>query len=215
MILLWRPANIFDCDFGQWRHGWTQLAARMKEAVVERPWRPDEIQRAWDRINITPGRYVIWVRPEFIPLPAFADELDVYRNEGQLLITLQKYRGVFELRHKMPCQWEPDGVSPHLVVFQLTGQQDRTLPAFSKIEVWKWLTKRRSWVLPLKQRWMEIGGAAATRSILGDTFVSPWEPDTAGTLVTGASRWWSPPAQLHAWREQVQAWIRLTSTSSR
>lgn len=213
MITVWKPANMFDCDFSQYRHGWTGLAAKMRETVVEKPWRPDEIQRAWDNINVTPGRFVIWVRPEFIPLPAFADELDVYRDENQLIIVQQRYRGVFQLRQKMPSEWTPDGVSPHLVVFQMTGQQKCKLPLFSKCEAWKWLSKKRSWVLPLKQRWLDLGGAAATRSVLGDTFVSPWEPDTAGTLVTGDSRWWSPVSQLHAWREQVQAWQKLTSIS--
>jgi hypothetical protein len=88
MILIWKPREIARRDFLQYKHCWARLARKWGEEVVSADLTDSEQNSWWDRVNSTPGRFVIWVRPEFVPLPAFSDEVDVYREEGQLIILL-------------------------------------------------------------------------------------------------------------------------------
>jgi hypothetical protein len=190
VIVLWRPKECPPADFAQWRHGWTSQAGELKEEVVERPLSDDELRRSWDRLNVTPGRRVVWLRPEFIPLPNFETELEFYYSA--------KFRIVVQ-QHGQLC--------PGLVVFRLQGPTPYTLPPAGQIDMWQWLARRDSTgaVYRVPQTWLKTD-LMATRSRLGDLVVSPWDQAMAGPR-------WSAlgPDQLPRWRESVAQWVRWIS----
>jgi len=211
MILVWRPHGIAQRDFRQYVHNWERFTHAAGEEVVTDQLSDRQQNLQWDRVNITPGRRVVWVRPEFIPYPSFFDELDLYQEDAQLVVVLRAYDGLFNLGKDKPALWEPGSVSHSFAAFQLGGQRRWTLPPSSKVEPWEWLAKTaRSNVYRLPQTYSgnrERG--ACSRSVLGEVVMSPWGPRSFGRLTTGGANWVDPERQLRTWRGMVDGWERF------
>jgi hypothetical protein len=212
VILVWKPRDISNRDFRQYVHTWERFAHASGEEVTTDTLTDRQQNLQWDRVNITPGRRILWVHPEFIPWPSLFDELNLYQEDEQLIVTLQSYGALFNLGQDKPAEWEPDGrVSDAFAAFQLGGQRRWTLPPSSKVEPWGWLANtKRSNVYRLPQRYSgnkEIG--PRTTSVLGQVVMSPWGGRSFGRLTTGGAHWLEPRRQLESWRYELESWGRF------
>lgn len=200
MILLWRP-KMPDDAFTAWSHAWKVFAEKHGEPVMAADWDATKLARAWDLINRTNGRYVIWARPEFIPNVSMFAELDYLLNEGIRLVVQRQYNCAFAPGYEEPVLWQPKGVDPSLLVFQLTGQSEFTLPVATSVDIWEWLGEERKETYVVPQRFSGTHGRRlwASRSLLGETIYSPFAPPKAGLPFT-------KDRQFAAWQEQMRAW---------
>lgn len=210
MIVLLRPEGVPAADYDQWRHGWTLQARRAGELVTELLWTPASELAAFDRINVTPGR-TVWATPAFIPAPSFFDELDVIAGEKFPLVVLKRYEVVFQPGDLKPAIVTEDGVSGALLVAQLYARKKAVLPSSAGIESpWKFAaknSKRNPFTYRVPQRWVDL----AFRSILGTTYLNPWNGamGCVGRVLTGEMYWYDKEEQAKRWREAVAGWIQF------
>lgn len=210
MIILWKPQAVPDCDWHRYCHCWKKQAAVAREEVLTRPLTDRDQRQVWDCINELPGRLVAWVRPEFIPLPSFFDELDYLRHENQYIVVQQRYDAVYSPGFNEPTKWTPNGVSRALVVFQFTGQSAFTLPPSARVkDLWGWLARTSPRIYHTPQRFSGQDGQATSRSRLGVTVVDPFlgaPYGTAGRIITGGAKPVEVTQQLAHWRDLVNYW---------
>lgn len=210
LILLWRTPTIPPDAYQRWVHAWKTFAKKASEDVVVAVWSADHLRRAWDAVNSTNGRYVVWARPEFVPHVSMWSELDYLRDQGILVVAQQKYKCAFAPRSDIPVGWTPDGIDSTLVVFQLSGQQTFSLPPSYSLDIWEWLgeEKRATYQVPQRYSGSAWRKVWASRSILGETIYSPFTPTPAGLP-------FSTQGQREAWEKQLDAWETwLSSTCS-
>lgn len=203
MIVLFRPRYIADRDMQRVSRAWTKAGSGVGEPVMQVPW--DDWRREWDRVNTQNGRFVLFVRPEFIPSPAILDELDVYREEGQLVVALQKYNAAFHFGNDRPYEWQPAGISSAFMCFQLTGQTRHVLPPHSEVDPWEWLVRPRAWVYRVSQRYAPEGRSV---SCLGTVYPGVWGGSEAviGRLSSGGVRLTSKRVLWQQWSDALDGW---------
>lgn len=207
MIFILRPPIAPQHDFQRYCHCWDKMGRAWGEPVSVVDDTESAESQLVAKINQIPGRWVVLVRPQFIPSLTFRQELDLYRDEKQLVICLQDYEGVWQLKHEHPCQWEPKGVSRTLAVFQLTGQHKWKVPTRAVPDIWKWLgSTPRGNVYRVPQQFAGMEGCAFTVSKLGTVVLGLWGGTGSGRLITGDRRFLDPQHQLAAWRAHVEAW---------
>lgn len=200
-----------DCDFRRLAHCWFREAGDHGEALTTPDLTSDNLDRYWDLVNGQNGPRVVWATPNFIPSPAFWDELDYYKGEEFHLVCLRNYEAAFHPGADTPCKWEPDGtVSSALVVFQLAGQSRLRLPSARHTDIWRWLARKSSaGILRLGQTYAGLPDAGPmARSNLGTLMANCWDGShgTFGRVITGDGRWYSKDAMHTHWEERVAAW---------
>lgn len=211
MILLWRDPKIPEFYWEAYAHAWRRAGAEAGEAVLSRRLDDTLIRHEWDLVNTRPGRYTIWVRPEFIPFPSFFDELDLFREENQLVVALQAYDAAFNPNQEVPYKWTPNGVLNSLVVFQLTGQTTVTLPPSTRTDPFVWLSRTsQRYIYKVPQRYAgSKQRGITTRSTLGEVVYSPFGTNQAvgfGKLITGGQLVGMKQRQFETWENLLRSW---------
>lgn len=208
MIILW-DVGIPSALMAQYGHLWTRAGEKAGEEVCILPYTPQNERREVKRVNYYHGKRVIFVRPELIPFPSFFEELDYYRAEDQLVVAVKKYNATFKQKQEIPVKWEENGVSNTLLVFQVAGQKEFTVP--ENEDIWEWLEKKnRSWVYKIDSSFAgDRYSGISMRNILGSIIYSPFGTGSKkayGKLITGEQRYTSRAKQSALWRAGLEGW---------
>lgn len=211
MVVVFRPLAMRRDWFSRYCHLWRKQAAVAKEFIVRRDLTDWDLRQAWDQVNITPGRAVIWVSPSFIPHTSFFDELDHFRDEKCLIVAQKRYKAVFQPKADVPAIWEAEGLADFPIVFQLSGQRKFELPPASSlrsgpITALEKLTSRG--LLSLDQYFVGNRDIPMIRSSLGLTLPECWTGKYGrfGRLITGTDRVYATARMLRNWTERIDAW---------
>lgn len=201
MIVLFRPPQMHDDDYLFWAHCWRAFGEKQSEQITVLPWNAYEVARAWDLINETHGRYVIWARPEFVPCVSMFEELDYLHKQGVLVVSQFQYKCAFTQGHDTPVLWRERGIDGALVVFQLAGQDKIVLPSARSEDIWRWLGEERKCCYQVPQRYSggNRRGVWASRSILGETIYSILTETPPGLPFSRAR-------QLEEWKAALLSW---------
>jgi len=173
MILLWRPRSIATSTWRRYSRLWFRFAASTGEAVQTRDISAQALRQEWDRVNITPGRMVAWVKPTFIPTPEFFDELDHYLDEG----------------YRVVAQTLDGQLDQNLLVFQLAGQTELALPTSGETEPEAYLMRDARHILRLPlttiingpHRVSALGAVFSTCSPAWELYLEGWARWTDAT----------------------------------
>lgn len=205
MIVLWKPPRINEQDWQLACRAWGHYAERRGQPLITHDWIAFKRCAEWDKLNEHDSSTVIWALPHFIPAPSLNDELAVLSAEGYRIVVPRRYTAVFSQGAPRPVLWQPDGVSPALVVVLPRAQHWR-LPAIAKIhDIDEWLDSEHPKVFRAEGHWADN----RVKSILGTVFPDLWgggELGVAGRQVSGNTYWYDKAQLLQAWREAVEGW---------
>jgi len=143
-----------------------KLAHSVGEEVCVLEDTPQNVTRLFDGANYVNGRTIL-LRPTFIPLPSFFDELDYYYNQGVFVITPQAYRAVFNPGETTPYKMAPHGIGHDFAVIQVMGQSNYILPRGAH---WDYLEKKEcNAIYRIESRFYgDFEQGVSIRSSLGD-----------------------------------------------
>ena len=225
MIVCFRPQGFRRDWFARYCHLWTKQAGLHRDAVVQQELTDESLRQAWDRVNITPGRAVIWVDPTFGPHQSFFEELDYFLREKFRVVVQRRYEGTFQPKGDVPVRWGQQGIAPFPLIFQLAGQRALTLPVHSLLPKghlhWLSLTEHR-FVARVEQYFCGTRELPLMRSVLGTSYPKFWgEGDYCqhGRLVFGESRHILKRRLRNSWLQRIDAWeawhnVKTDPTSS-
>ena len=207
MIVVWNT-GISNSTIARYAHLWKKMGRRRVEDVIILPYsrqrRDEELRRA----NSYNRRYVILVRPEFIPSPAFFDELDFLYSQKQYVVIPGTYTGLFEFNTDLPVEWGLKGICDAFIALQLSAQHKFTLP---NKYIWEWFKKTNSSsVYKIPSRFVgsrELG--AAMRNTLGEIIFNPFNKSNSvsfGKVITGGDKWYSKKTQNKMWENAISGW---------
>jgi hypothetical protein len=211
MIVLWQT-NISDRAMDEYRHVWTRFAAAHGEPVMVLPHTEFNERREFASINHKNGRMVAFIKPSFIPSPAFFDELDYLWEAGVHIIVPQSYKAIFNPGEDRPYKWTSTGTSHEYVIFQLAGQEELIVPPTLN---WKYLeNKQLDAIYRVPQNYYgDVVRGASLRSNLGEVVPGAFGPAglrAMGHVVTGGQRWYTQNKQRSLWKAGVEAWAIYT-----
>ena len=212
MIVCFRPGGMRRDWFARYCHLWMKQAGIRKEALIQRELTDWDIAEAWDRINMTPGRAVVWTTPAFIPHQSFFEELDYFLSEGRRIVALRDYTATFQPRADRPYKWEPDQLEQFPLVFQLAGQKVLELPVSSALKQgpWHWLgLTANTKVAVLEQFFRGSRDCPLKRSALGTQCAPFWgggEYCQSGQLILGETRQVRKARVREDWLTRMDAW---------
>jgi hypothetical protein len=220
MITVLRPSGIGTYQLRQYCHHVAKLAELDKEAIQVRPLSGWDIRSEWDRVNVTPGRLVAWLTPNFLPRRNFFQELDYLRTEECLVVTLRQYDALYQPGADLPAL-QPSGLCPFPLIFQLTGQNKIQLPPYSRLirGHLPWLQKAaRPTVVTLDQYFMGSGDCPVLRSALGDLLPDCWSGSTGvfGRVISGGQKTFEKDTVRQYWNERMESrelWLSSMSSS--